>query len=175
MFDSDSHAVKVDNCASAFISPFIGDFITVPIRVRKKVKGIGGTLGELHRGTIQWSFEDDHGLVYTSSFCRDPTTQQPLIAYSLLNIGLSSLRTTSLSREALGRLPVMTVSSCSGNNVNLPKLFHSTLAALTSAQYAQHPASPVLQLSVRKVVSTTTTTTTQSPFRSTLASSLMTM
>ncbi|KAI2501071.1 hypothetical protein MHU86_13425 [Fragilaria crotonensis] len=61
-FDTDSKAIRIDNCASYCISNDKKDFITPLKRVNKKLKGLGGTLTEIYSGTIKWSIEDDTGV-----------------------------------------------------------------------------------------------------------------
>jgi hypothetical protein len=61
-FDTDSIAIKVDNCASASMSPHIEDFIDAPIRCKNvRIKGFTATSSEVYKGTIQWVIEDDRG------------------------------------------------------------------------------------------------------------------
>ena len=65
-FDSDSYPIKVDNCASKSISPFLDDFIGPVEDVhRVRVKGIGGSVSGIKRGTLKWHIEDDQGKVHT--------------------------------------------------------------------------------------------------------------
>jgi hypothetical protein len=61
-FDTDSKAIRIDNCASYCISNDKKDFITPLQRINKKLKGLGGTLTEVYSGTIKWSIEDDTGV-----------------------------------------------------------------------------------------------------------------
>lgn len=61
-FDTDSKAIRIDNCASYCISNDKRDFITPLKRINKKLKGLGGTLTEVYSGTIKWSIEDDTGV-----------------------------------------------------------------------------------------------------------------
>ena len=62
-FDMDSKPVRVDNCATSSTSPYLKDFIdVVPVQVQKRVNGISGSLHDIRRGTIQWTFEDDEGM-----------------------------------------------------------------------------------------------------------------
>ena len=60
-FDSDSKRIRIDNCASFCISNDPTDFITTLKPVKKKLKGLGGTLTKVQSGTIQWDIEDDLG------------------------------------------------------------------------------------------------------------------
>ena len=65
-FDSDSFPIKIDNCATKSISPSIDDFIGPLEDVHNvRVKGIGGTVTGVKRGTIRWYIEDDLGKVHT--------------------------------------------------------------------------------------------------------------
>jgi hypothetical protein len=61
-FDTDSKPLKVDNCTTASITPCLADCVTTPIKVRNKVEGIGGSISEVYKTTIKWSFEDNDGL-----------------------------------------------------------------------------------------------------------------
>ena len=63
-FDSDSHALMLDDGASACITNCMKDFIESPKRVDQKVQGIKGHANATHRGTLKWHVEDDTGLVY---------------------------------------------------------------------------------------------------------------
>ena len=63
-FNSDSHALMLDNGASACITNCMDDFIESPKRVDRKVKGIKGHANATHRGTLKWHVEDDTGLVH---------------------------------------------------------------------------------------------------------------
>ena len=60
-FDTDSKAIRVDNCASYSLSPDKKDFVSPLKRVNKRIQGIGGNLDDLYVGTIQWNIEDDNG------------------------------------------------------------------------------------------------------------------
>jgi hypothetical protein len=64
MFDTDAKAISIDNCASFGISNDKRDFITPLKKVNKKLKGLGGTLSEIYSGTIEWSIEDDDGVLH---------------------------------------------------------------------------------------------------------------
>ena len=46
-FDTDFKPIKVDNHASASMSPYLEDFINVPVPVQKKVNGILGSLHDI--------------------------------------------------------------------------------------------------------------------------------
>ena len=60
-FDSDSKRILIDNCASYSISHDREDFVAELQPVRRQIKGIGGTLGDVQKGTITWWIEDDNG------------------------------------------------------------------------------------------------------------------
>ena len=64
MFDSDLQALMLDDGASACITNDKEDFIELPKRVDRKVKGIKGHANATHRGTLKWHIEDDQGLVH---------------------------------------------------------------------------------------------------------------
>ena len=64
-FDTDSHIIRIDNCASKSISPSIDDFIDAPIPINKKVKGLSGHIDGIMVGTIKWHIEDDDGKIHT--------------------------------------------------------------------------------------------------------------
>jgi hypothetical protein len=80
-FDTDSRLLRIDNCATRSISPYIKDFINPPIAVKdKKVKGIGGLVSNVMTGTIQWKIEDNAGQVHTivlpnSLYVKDATAR----------------------------------------------------------------------------------------------------
>ena len=62
-FDTDSVLLRVDNCASACMSPHKSDFITPLIPIRKRVKGIGGTVRTgIATATMKVTIEDDNGV-----------------------------------------------------------------------------------------------------------------
>jgi hypothetical protein len=61
-FDTDSVLLRVDNCASACMSPYKEDFITPLVPISKKVKGIGGTIKGIMQGTMRLTIEDDKGV-----------------------------------------------------------------------------------------------------------------
>ena len=63
-FDSDSHALMLDDGVLACITNCMEDFIESPKRVDRKVKGIKGHANATHRGTLKWHVEDDTGLVH---------------------------------------------------------------------------------------------------------------
>lgn len=64
-FDTDSHIIRVDNCATTSISSHIEDFIDAPLPVKKRVKGLNGTVDGVMMGTIKWCIEDDDGKVHS--------------------------------------------------------------------------------------------------------------
>jgi hypothetical protein len=70
VFDTDSKPIRVDNCTTASITPFIEDCVTVAIaiKVRSKVQGGEGDLNEVYTATIKWSFEDDYGILLPGSY-----------------------------------------------------------------------------------------------------------
>ena len=63
IFDTDSTSLKIDNCASYSISPFIEDFIGVPIPVHDKMRSVFGKNEKVQimKGTVHWKIEDDDG------------------------------------------------------------------------------------------------------------------
>ena len=64
-FDTDSRPIRVDNCATRCISPFIDDFVGPPILAKhQRIKGIIGSTGQVMFGTIRWHIEDDDGVVH---------------------------------------------------------------------------------------------------------------
>ena len=63
-FDSDSQTLMLDDGTSACITNDKNNFIELPKRVDRKVKGIKGHAKATHRGTLKWHVEDDHGLVH---------------------------------------------------------------------------------------------------------------
>ena len=63
-FDSDSKMIRVDNCASYCISNDKADFITELKPIRRKLKGLGGTLAGIQTGTIRWRVQDDLGAIH---------------------------------------------------------------------------------------------------------------
>ena len=60
-FDSDSKRILIDNCASYSISHDKEDFVGELKPVKRQIKGIGRTLGDVQKGTIIWWIEDDYG------------------------------------------------------------------------------------------------------------------
>jgi hypothetical protein len=60
-FDSDSKRILTDNCASYSISRDKEDFVGDLQPVRRQIRGIGGTLGDVQKGSIIWWIEDDDG------------------------------------------------------------------------------------------------------------------
>jgi hypothetical protein len=60
-FDSDSKRILIDNCASYSISHDKEDFVGELKPVKRQIKGINGTLGDVQKGTIIWWIEDDYG------------------------------------------------------------------------------------------------------------------
>jgi Reverse transcriptase (RNA-dependent DNA polymerase)/GAG-pre-integrase domain len=67
MFDTDSVPIKVDNCCTRTMSPYITDFVGVMTPVSGKyVQGISGTSSAiLNQGTIRWKITDDDGATRT--------------------------------------------------------------------------------------------------------------
>jgi hypothetical protein len=63
-FDTDSVAIKIDNCCTRSMTYSKADFVSgtlVPVKGRK-VKGYCNTLTDItHQGTIKWCIADDHG------------------------------------------------------------------------------------------------------------------
>ena len=73
-FDSDSYPIKIDNCASACMTPNLSEFAELPTSIRTPVKGIGGsTIDATHKGTLKWTWDDDQGRSHTflipDSYC----------------------------------------------------------------------------------------------------------
>ena len=62
MFDTDAKLIRVDNCASYSISNDPADFTTKLRPVKRKLKGLGGTINEIQTGTIRWEIQDDDGV-----------------------------------------------------------------------------------------------------------------
>ena len=64
-FDTDSKAIGVDNRASACISNDIADFVDTPHVCNRTIKSFGGVkTRKVMRGTIQWRWCDDLGVVH---------------------------------------------------------------------------------------------------------------
>ena len=63
-FNSDSHALILDDRASACITNCMKDFIESPKHIDWKVQGIKGYANATHCGTLKWHVEDDTGLVH---------------------------------------------------------------------------------------------------------------
>ena len=59
-FDTDSVPLRVDNCTSRSMSPYVSNFIT-PLQPEHymRVQGMVEKVGGLQTGTIQWKIEDD--------------------------------------------------------------------------------------------------------------------
>ena len=64
-YDSDSRLVHVDPCASTSITNQKGDMIGSLIPMRSHIKGIGGNVGKLFKGTIKWKIDDNRGQTHT--------------------------------------------------------------------------------------------------------------
>ena len=65
-FDTDSDYIGIDNRCSACISHDRSDFIGDLTPTNRVVKGFGGTrITNVQMGTIQWSWEDDRGVIFT--------------------------------------------------------------------------------------------------------------
>jgi hypothetical protein len=66
IFDTDSSLLRIDNCATRSISPDTSDFISElrPV-LNTRVQGVGGKVGNVMSGTIQWQIEDNQGRVHT--------------------------------------------------------------------------------------------------------------
>jgi hypothetical protein len=76
-FDTDSIRLKGNNCASASMSPYIGDFIDAPIKCKNvRIKGFKATSSEVYTGTIQWKIEDDNRREHTITLPRSYYTPQ---------------------------------------------------------------------------------------------------
>ena len=64
-FDTDSKPVGIDNRASACISHDPEDFVGPLNKVKRTIKGFGGTCHfDVFQGTIRWAWEDDDGKVH---------------------------------------------------------------------------------------------------------------
>ena len=63
-YDTDSKVVRIDNCASYSISFDKSDFVSPLVPVKHQIKGLGGTLNQVQKGTISWTIEDDEGQIY---------------------------------------------------------------------------------------------------------------
>jgi Reverse transcriptase (RNA-dependent DNA polymerase)/GAG-pre-integrase domain len=65
-FDTDSRILRIDNCATRSLSPYIEDFVDPPIHsMHHKVRGINGVVGNAMIGTIKWDLEDDNGVTHS--------------------------------------------------------------------------------------------------------------
>jgi hypothetical protein len=68
-FDTDSFAIKIDNCCTRSMSFCKRDFLVgsmKPVR-NLTVKGYGGSSTSItHQGTISWTIQDDNGLTNTA-------------------------------------------------------------------------------------------------------------
>jgi hypothetical protein len=71
-FDTDSVLLHIDNCTTACMSPYKSDFITRLVPIRKRIKGVGGTVNGIMMGTMKLTIEDDegvpHDIIIPSSF-----------------------------------------------------------------------------------------------------------
>ena len=64
-FDTDSGMLRVDNGATASLSPYISDFITdLEPDPHHVIQGVGGTLDGIMTGTLKFMIEDDEGRVH---------------------------------------------------------------------------------------------------------------
>ena len=64
-FDTDTFPIRIDNCVTATISHRIEDFVGPLKPIHRKVKGIGGSIGNVQCGTIRWRIDDDNGRIHT--------------------------------------------------------------------------------------------------------------
>ena len=60
VFDSDSHVIVLDNCASFSMTDNMNDFIDTPVPVTTDILGVGKVKAR-YRGTVNWTIEDDDG------------------------------------------------------------------------------------------------------------------
>ena len=51
-YDTDSKVIRIDNCASYSISFDKSDFVSPLVPVKHRIKGLGGTLNQVQKGTI---------------------------------------------------------------------------------------------------------------------------
>jgi hypothetical protein len=64
-FDSDSVALRVDNCCTASITNSLADVVGEPIPIRARIEGFtGGKALVTARCTIKWRVEDDDGRIH---------------------------------------------------------------------------------------------------------------
>jgi hypothetical protein len=63
-WDTDSKSIHIDNCALFSITNDLKDFESNPESIDKQVKGIGGLINGIKRGTIIWRIEDDKGCIH---------------------------------------------------------------------------------------------------------------
>jgi hypothetical protein len=64
-FDSDSVALRVDNCCTASITNSLADVVGEPISIRARIEGFtGGKALVKARCTIKWRVEDDDGRIH---------------------------------------------------------------------------------------------------------------
>ncbi len=62
-YNSDYFLVTVDNCCSRCITKSMTDFVSAPVKVHIRVRGIGGMTSL--QGTVKWKVEDNAGQVHT--------------------------------------------------------------------------------------------------------------
>jgi hypothetical protein len=68
MCDTDSFAIKIDNCCTQTMSGYRSDFIetTMKLITGQQVIGFGKTKNEItHIGTVKWNIYDDNGMYHT--------------------------------------------------------------------------------------------------------------
>jgi hypothetical protein len=63
-YDTDSFLIAVDNCCSKSITNQMTDFVSTPVKVNIRVRGIGGNVAATWKGTVRWRVEDDDGQVH---------------------------------------------------------------------------------------------------------------
>jgi hypothetical protein len=63
-WDTDSKSIHIDNCTSFSITNDLKDFESNPESIDKQVKGIGGLIKDINRGTFIWRIEDNIGCVH---------------------------------------------------------------------------------------------------------------
>jgi hypothetical protein len=73
-FDTDSFEIKVDNCCTRSITPYVGDFVGTVTPVHgHSVRGFNGQSTKItNMGTVRWTINDDDGvardLVITNTY-----------------------------------------------------------------------------------------------------------
>ncbi len=103
-FDTDSRTVKIDNCASATMSPYVDEFEGELKATTNEVHGVGGRITNgIMKGTYKLKIEDDDGKAHT---IRIPNS------YYVPNLPCTLLSPQHWAREANDHKPMRKGTWC---------------------------------------------------------------